>query len=156
MNYVKLPLNFFDSDKLKAIRSQKDGDSVILLYVMLITVAVKSNASGRLMLCDEIAYDEKIMASILNLPLAVVKNGLELLIKFGLLAVENNIFSLVNYDEFADIKATKERKQNAERQAKFKAKQTGSSVNLTVINDAIETEISTPKKSPKPTIIKEK
>jgi cytochrome c oxidase assembly protein Cox11 len=41
MRYIKLPVHFFEDDKLRAIRSQKDGDSVILLYTMLITVAVK-------------------------------------------------------------------------------------------------------------------
>lgn len=76
MNFVKLPISFFDGDKLKAIRSQKDGDNVILLYIMLIITAVKSNANGQLILCDSIPYDDKMLSGILNLPLAVVKNGL--------------------------------------------------------------------------------
>jgi predicted phage replisome organizer len=131
MRHIKLPVHFFEDDKLKAIRSQKDGDSVILLYTMLITIAVKSNDKGRLMLCEGIPYDEKILSGILNLPLAVVKNGLELLTKFGLLTVTESIFSLVNYDEYADIKTIKERRQNADRQARFKKKQNGSAVTVT-------------------------
>lgn len=141
MDYVKLQTGFFDRDKLKAIRACKDGDSVILLYTMLIMVAVKSNAEGKLMLCNEIPYDEKILSSILNFPLATVKNGLEQLVKFGLLTVVDNIFSLVNYYEFADVKTTKERKQNADRQAKFKAKQAESDVTASVSD--------TPKKASK-------
>ena len=94
-----------------------------MLYTMLITVAVKSDAGGRLMLCEGIPYDEKILSGILNLPLAVVESGLELLTKFGLLTVTESVFSLVNYDEYADIKAIKERLQNAERQSRFKEKQ---------------------------------
>lgn len=45
MQHIKLPIHFFEDDKLKAVRAQKDGDTVILLYTMLITVAVKSNAT---------------------------------------------------------------------------------------------------------------
>lgn len=133
MRHIKLPVHFFEDDRLKAIRSQKDGDSVILLYTMLITVTVKSDAGGRIMLCKGIPYDDKTLSSILGLSLPIVKNGLELLTKFGLLTVEDSIFSLVNYDEYADIKAVKERRQNADRQARFKAKQNDTDVTVTEI-----------------------
>ena len=147
MRYIKLPVHFFEDDRLKAIRSQKDGDTVILLYTMLITVAVKSDADGRLMLCEGIPYDEKILSGILGLQLPVIKNGLELLTKFGLLTVTDSVFSLVNYDEYADIKAVKERRQNADRQAKFKAKQND--------NDVIETAATATKKGTKTTVVKD-
>jgi len=128
MRHIKLPLHFFEDDRIKAIRAQKDGDSVILLYTMLIAVAAKSDADGRLMLCEGIPYDDKILSGILNLPLPIVKSGLELLVRFGLLTVAESVFSLVNYDEYADVKATKERRQNADRQARFKAKQNDNTV----------------------------
>jgi predicted phage replisome organizer len=122
MRHIKLPVHFFEDDKLKAIRSHKNGDTVILLYTMLITVAVKSDAEGRLMLCEWIPYDENILSGILNFKSTEIKEGLEMLVKFGLLTVSESVFSLVNYDEYADVKAVKERRQNADRQAKFKAK----------------------------------
>jgi len=131
MRYTKFPVHFFEDDKLKAIRSQKDGDSVVLFYTMLITVAVKSDSGGKLMLCENIPYDEKILSSTLNLPLPIVKSGLDLLVKFGLLTLADYIFSLVNYNEFADIKAVVERRQNADRQARFKAKQSNNTVTVT-------------------------
>ena len=83
------------------------------------------------MLCEGIPYDDKILSGILNLPLAVVESGLELLTKFGLLTVTESVFSLVNYDEYADVKAIKERRQNADRQAKFKGKQNDNTVTVT-------------------------
>ena len=122
MQHIKLSIHFFENDKLKAIRSHKDGDTVILMYIMLITVAVKSDAGGRLMLCEGIPYDDKILSSILNLPLSVVKSGLEMLVKFGLLTVTDSVYLLTGYDEYADIKTAKARHQNAERQARFKVK----------------------------------
>jgi hypothetical protein len=128
MNYVKLPIHFFEDDRLKAIRSQKDGDSVILFYVMLITVAVKADAGGRLMLCEGIPYDDKILSGILGLPLAVVKNGLELLTKFGLLTATDSVFLLVGYDGFADTDNVRKRRLNADRQARFKGKLTDGNV----------------------------
>jgi hypothetical protein len=128
MYHVKLPVHFFEDDRLKAIRSQKDGDSVILFYVMLITVAIKAGFDGKLMLCDDIPYDDKILSGILNLPLPVVKNGLELLTKFGLLAVNDSVLSLIGYDDFADMENIRRRRQNADRQARFKDKQTGNGV----------------------------
>jgi len=134
MRHIKLPVHFFEDDRLKAIRAQKDGDSVILLYTMLITVAVKSDANGQLLLCEAIPYDEKILSGILGMSAAIVKNGLELLVKFGLLTIEGNIFSLVDYDDYADIKAIKERRQNADRQARFKSKNSDKAVTVTQSN----------------------
>ena len=66
MRHIKLPVHFFEDDRLKAIRYQKDGDTVILLHTMLITVAVKSDTDGRLMLCEGIPYDDKILSGILS------------------------------------------------------------------------------------------
>jgi len=71
------------------------------------------------------------LSGILGIKPIIIKNGLNLLVKFGLLTVEDNIFSLVNYDEYADTKGIKERRQNADRQAKFKSKQNNSTVTVT-------------------------
>ena len=138
MRHIKLPIHFFEDDRLKAIRSQKDGDSAILLYTMLITVAVKSDADGRLLLCEGIPYDDKILSGILSMNPTIVKNGLDVLVRFGLLTIEDNVFSLVGYDDYADIKAIKERRQNADRQAKFKSKQKDPAVSITDKKDSVE------------------
>lgn len=74
------------------------------------------------MLCDGIPYDEKILSGILNLKELIVNDGLELLVRFGLLTVEGGVYSLVGYDEYADTKTARERKQNSDRQARFKEK----------------------------------
>ena len=113
MTKIQLPVSFFENDKLKAIRSQKDGDSVILLFIMLITVAVKSDCEGQLMLCEGVPYDEKILSGILNMPLPIVKSGMELLIKFGLLSIEKDIISLANYSEFTETSGRKKRRDPA-------------------------------------------
>ena len=52
MKYIHFPTDFFDDTKLKAIRSQKDGDSLILLYLMLVCTAARSDCDGKLMLCS--------------------------------------------------------------------------------------------------------
>jgi len=98
---------------------------------MLIAVAVKSDANGKLMLFEGIPYDDTYLSSILSLPSTTVKSGLELLVKFGLLTVSDSVFSLSNYDEYADMKTAKERKQNADRQAKFKAKKSDTNITVT-------------------------
>lgn len=129
MLYIKIPTSFFDNDKLKALRSQKDGNNIVLLYVMLIVTAIKSNSDGLLLLCEDIPYDYKILSGILGIDEKTVKDGLDLLVKFGFLDAIDNVYSIVDYDEFADKKGAKVRKQGAERQAKFRAKE--SDVNVT-------------------------
>lgn len=118
---VKLPVSFFDEDKIKAIRCQKDGNTAVLVYLMLLLTAIKSENDGKLMLCDGVPHDEAIISSLYNFPSKQVKDALELLVKFGLLTQEDGIYCISQYETFLD-KDEQKRQQNAKRQQRYSAK----------------------------------
>ena len=120
MNYFKLKTSFFESNKIKAIRSCKNGDVTVLVYLMLVAIAVNCENDGAVMLCDDIALTDKIMAAVLGVPSAIVVDGLKQLVDYGFIRFENDIYYITNYDEFVyDDKVPNRRKQGAERQRKY-------------------------------------
>ena len=46
VQWVRLYTSFFDNKKIRMIRRQKDGDSIVLFYLYLLTAAGKCNAQS--------------------------------------------------------------------------------------------------------------
>ena len=74
---IKLPIGFFDSDKVRILYGQKNGTSVVLLYIMLVDFAAKSNRNGALYVADGIPYDAEVIANLTRMDAAVVTSALE-------------------------------------------------------------------------------
>jgi len=120
MNYFKLKTSFFESNKIKAIRSYKNGDVTVLVYLMLVAIAVNCENDGAVMLCDDIALTDKMMAAVLGVPSAIVAEGLKQLIEFGFIRFENDVYIITDYDDFiCTDKLVNRRKECAERQRKY-------------------------------------
>ena len=122
MQEFMLSTSFFDDEKVKALRSVKDGNTIVLLYLMLTAGVIKNKTDGQLRLCDTIPYNETIIASLYNLPIQAVKQSLEALVHFGLITHENGVYSIKNYEQFVS-RNEKKHVQNNARQKRFQAKQ---------------------------------
>ena len=53
VQWVRLYTSFFDNKKVRMIRRQKDGDSIVLFYLYLLTAAGKCNAVGELFFSEK-------------------------------------------------------------------------------------------------------
>ena len=122
MQEFMLSTSFFDNEKVKALRSVKDGNTIVLLYLMLTAGVIKNETDGQLRLCDTIPYNETIIASLYNLPVQTVKQSMEVLFRFGFVVRENGIYSINNYEQFVS-RNEKKRVQNNARQKRFQEKQ---------------------------------
>lgn len=120
MEYFKIKNNFFDSNKIKAIRSCKNGDVTVLVYLMLVAIAVNCDNDGAVMLCDDMALTEKMMSVVLSMPSVTITEALKQLIEFGFIRFENDVYRITDYDDFiCTDKVANKRKQGAERQRKY-------------------------------------
>ena len=108
---IKLPIGFFDDDKVRILYGQKNGMSVILLYIMLLEFAARSNRSGALFVADGIPYDAEIIASLTRMDAAVVKSGLESLQRYGLIDTAGDAISVVGYANFVDYGQPRRRRR---------------------------------------------
>ena len=108
---IKLPIGFFDSDKVRILYGQKNGASVVLLYIMFVDFAAKSNRNGALYVADGIPYDVEVIANLTRMDAAVVKSALESLQRFGMIRMDNDAISVVAYAQLVHYEQSRRRRR---------------------------------------------
>lgn len=83
--WLKLPLNFFDTDKIKLLRGYPNGAEYIIFYQRLLLMA--ANRDGYLRLDDEIPYDSETLAILTDTNVDIVKGSIEALEKLRLIEI---------------------------------------------------------------------
>ncbi len=86
--YIKLKDNFFDSEEMKILESQKNGVEYQNLYLKLCLLSLKSG--GKLVFKDCIPYDIEMLSTITRVGIDTVKTGIELFSRLGLVDIADN------------------------------------------------------------------
>ena len=56
VKWIKLSVDMFDNKKIRYLRRLPDGNNIVLIWIMLLTLAGRSNAGGYIMLTEDIPY----------------------------------------------------------------------------------------------------
>lgn len=99
VKWVKLTTDMFDNRKIKQIRHLPDGNNIVLIWVMLLTVAGRCNAGGMIMLTENIPYTPEMLAVELDFEPAIVRNALMKLQEFGMIAFDEALF-IANWEKY--------------------------------------------------------
>jgi len=100
---IRLPVGFFDCDKIRILSGQKNGPAVVNLYLNLIDIAAKSNRSGALFVADGIPYDGEIIANLTRVGTTTINNALEALTHYGLIRKQDDVYSIVGYNRLVEF-----------------------------------------------------
>lgn len=124
IKWIKLTTDMFDNRKIKHLRKLPDGNNIVLIWVMLLTMAGRCNAGGMIFLTENIAYTPKMLADELGFEETTVQLALTALENFNMIVTNSGFFTIAGWEEYQNIEGMdKIREQNRLRQAKFKAKQ---------------------------------
>ena len=124
VKWIKLTTDMFDNRKIKHLRKLPEGNSIVLIWVMLLTMAGRCNASGMIFLTENIPYTPKMLADELGFEENTVKLALEALERFRMIVTDSGFFAIAGWEEYQNIEGMdKIREQNRIRQANYKAKQ---------------------------------
>ena len=121
LQWLKLSTNFFDNNKIKLLESEKEGDTLIRVWIQLLTIAMKCNYQGRLSITEEktMTVDEfsKIMGKSKKKIEKIIKRFQEL----NMIIVEEGAYKIKNWDEYQSIESSeKYKEQNRIRQQKYR------------------------------------
>lgn len=123
VKWIKLDVSIFDDDKIKEIRSMENGDSIALLWIFLLCLAGKKNDGGYLYLTPEIPYTDEMISRNSNMPLDIVKEGLEKFEELELIEIIDDITRLSNWSKWQAVDGLEKiKEQNRERKAKERAR----------------------------------
>lgn len=124
IKWVKLTTDMFDNRKIKHLRRLPDGNNIVLIWVMLLTMAGRCNSGGMIFLTENIPYTPKMLADELDFEENTVQLALGALEQLNMIVIDNGFFTIAGWQEYQNIEGMdKIREQNRLRQAKFKAKQ---------------------------------
>lgn len=124
IKWVKLTTDMFDNRKIKHLRRLPEGNSIVLIWVMLLTMAGRCNAGGMIFLTENIPYTPKMLADELDFEETTVQLALQALENFDMIVTKNGHFTIAGWEEYQNIEGMEKiREQNRIRQKKWYDKQ---------------------------------
>ena len=145
VKWVKLTTDMFDNRKIKYLRKLPDGNNIVLIWVMLLTMAGRCNAGGYIFLTENIPYTTKMLADELDFEENTVILALEALERLDMIIADNGAFAIAGWDVYQNIEGMEKiKEQTRKRVAKHREKKllaqsnVTSNVTVTLSNDIEE------------------
>lgn len=124
VKWVKITTDMFDNRKIKHLRRLPDGNNIVLIWVMLLTMAGRCNAGGMVFLTENIAYTPKMLADELDFEENTVLLALKSLEQFGMICLDENCFRIANWEEYQNVEGMEKiREQTRKRVAAHRERQ---------------------------------
>lgn len=121
VKWVKITTDMFDNRKIKHLRRLPEGNNIVLIWVMLLTMAGRCNSGGMIFLTENIPYTTKMLADELGFEENTVKLALQALESLDMIRTDG-FLSISGWDEYQNIEGMdKIREQNRLRKAKQRA-----------------------------------
>ena len=112
VKWVKLTTDMFDNRKIKYLRKLPEGNNIVLIWVMLLTMAGRCNSGGMIFITENIPYTPKMLADELDFEENTVLLALEALERLDMIVTDNGVFAIAGWEEY----------QNADKLAEIRAK----------------------------------
>ena len=120
VKWVKLTTDMFDNRKVKHLRRLPDGNNIVLIWVMLLTMAGRCNSGGMIFLTENIPYTPKMLADELDFEENTVVLALQALEKLDMIVTDNGFFTIAGWEEYQNIEGMEKiREQNRLRQKRY-------------------------------------
>ena len=122
ISWIKLTINMFDDEKIKLIQAMPDSDSIIIIWIRLLTLAGKTNDDGRIYIDEDLPYTDEILSTLFNKPLNTIRLALDTLRKFKMIETsESGHIEVINWEKHQNIDGMERiKKLNAEKQKRYR------------------------------------
>lgn len=124
VKWIKLSTQMFEDEKIRLIESMPEADTILIVWVKLLSQAGRANANGYIYLSENIPYSDEMLATIFNRPLSTVRMALQVFRNFGMIEIdENHFISIANWEKHQNVAGLdKIREQNRLRKQKEREK----------------------------------
>ena len=123
LQWLKLSTDFFDNNKIKLLESEKDGDTIIRVWIQLLITAMKSNYQGRLSITEDKPMTADDISKIMGKSEKKITKYLEKFEELQMIVIEENFYKIKNWSKYQSIEPyEKYKEQNRIRQQKYREK----------------------------------
>jgi predicted phage replisome organizer len=134
LQWLKLTTNFFDNNKIKLLESEKDGDTLIRVWIQLLTIAMKCNYQGRLSITEDKPMTVDEISRIMGKSKKKITKCLEKFEELKMIIIEENFYKIKNWSKYQSADKLEEiRLQNCLRQQKYREKKKSENEKSSVI-----------------------
>ncbi|KAB8139064.1 replication protein, partial [Gracilibacillus oryzae] len=147
VKWIKLSTQMFEDEKIRLIEKMPEADTILIIWVKLLSQAGKVNASGYIYLSESIPYTDEMLATVFDRPIGVVRMALDIFRKFGMIEIdENHFIAISKWEKYQNIEGLERiREQTRQRVAKHRERKklgTNTESNDTVtLRNATEEEL---------------
>lgn len=131
VEWIKLTVGMFDNRKIKHIRKLPEGNNIVLIWVMLLTMAGRCNSNGFIFLTENIPYTTKMLADELGFDESVIHIALNALEKFEMIHRDGEFLSIPGWEDHQNVEGLdKVREQTRKRVAEHRERQRRQAIEL--------------------------
>lgn len=118
VEWLKLDANLMGNRKIKRIRSEENGDLMVLTWIYMLLVAAGLNDGGRIYFCNGQPYTPAELAEDIGIDAKIVTRAIELFQKYQMIDAD---FTILNWEKYQNLEGLERiREQNRKRQQDFK------------------------------------
>ena len=147
VQWIKLYIDMFDKRKIKKLRRLPEGNNLLLIWIMLLSIAGKCNAGGMIFITESVPYTEEDLADELDFEISTIKLAVNAFKELNMIeTTDNGFINISGWEEYQNIdKLAEIREQTRQRVAKHREKQKLLGCNVTcngdvTLRNAIEEE----------------
>ena len=141
ISWIKLDINILDDAKIKIIRSHPDGDKVVVLWIGLLCLAMKSSRPGIIEISDGLPYTVDDLSNLFAIEKKTVEMGLALFAKYRMIDImDGTAIEIINFAKHQSLEQLEHKRELTRlRQIEFRKRNRNAGVTrYGVTGDATE------------------
>jgi predicted phage replisome organizer len=132
IKWIKITTDIFDDEKIKLIEKLPEGDTMLVIWLKLLTLAGKRNDTGLIYLTRDIPFTSDMLSDVMQRDPKIVSLALNTFKSFGMIEIFDNFIQIINWEKHQNIEGMNKIKElNRLRQQRFR--ETKKKINSNVI-----------------------
>lgn len=132
IKWIKVSTDIWNNKKIKQIESLKNGDTYIVIWMKLLTLAGTINDNGYIYVTPDIPFTDKGLSVELNKPVKIVNEAIELFEDYGMIDIEDGYIVLTGWEKYQNVEGLdKIREQTKERVKRYRQRKSNAGCNVT-------------------------
>lgn len=124
VSWIKLKVGMFDDSKIKYIEALPERDTIITIWVKLLTLSGKYNEQGYIMLSENLPYNEEMLANEFSRPINSIRLAIQTFETLGMIEKVNGVIKVTNWEKHQNVEGLEKiRAQNRFRKQKQREKE---------------------------------
>ena len=111
VKWIKITTDIFDDEKILLIESLPDAYAMIVVWFKLLCLAGKMNNSGVFMMNNQIAYTDKMLATIFRMKESTVTMALQTFEQFGMVEIVDGVITIPNWGKHQSLDQLESKKE---------------------------------------------